>query len=152
MVTGEKEEGEKDGWWSVRSHRNRMIIYSPEPDFFIYVVSPSRVSELKEEYRACTSADNELDRYWEQGEIRANLDCTRTIGSYDRNSAQEGLRCLLRASLASSLLKRSSYTLHSHLYYRRRQYSPPHWTNTGPVSLSPSNPPTSHHPLHSFSG
>jgi hypothetical protein len=29
-------------FWSIHSQRTRMIVYSPEPEFFIYIVSRAR--------------------------------------------------------------------------------------------------------------
>lgn len=35
------ESGGKEGWWGVHSHKSRMIIYSPESGFYIYLVTPT---------------------------------------------------------------------------------------------------------------
>lgn len=39
VVKGEGRDGQKKQWYSIHSHRSRLVIYKPEPDFYIYVVS-----------------------------------------------------------------------------------------------------------------
>jgi len=46
MVTTNENGKDEKNWYSIHSHRSRLFIYSPEPDFFIYMVSlgaPGRV-------------------------------------------------------------------------------------------------------------
>jgi hypothetical protein len=36
-----KDKGkEVKGWWGVHSHKSRMIIWTPEQGYFVYIVSP----------------------------------------------------------------------------------------------------------------
>lgn len=36
----EKKDGEVKGWWGVHSQKSRMVIYTPEEGFYIYIVCP----------------------------------------------------------------------------------------------------------------
>jgi hypothetical protein len=36
--TEKEKKKETKGWWGVHSHKSRMIIWSPEPEYFIYIV------------------------------------------------------------------------------------------------------------------
>ena len=45
MVTTDGKGAEEKQWYSIHSHRSRLVIYSPEPDFFIYVVGHARIVE-----------------------------------------------------------------------------------------------------------
>jgi len=34
----EKKDGEVKGWWGVHSQKSRMVIWTPEEGFYIYIV------------------------------------------------------------------------------------------------------------------
>jgi hypothetical protein len=39
VVKGDADEADDKKWWGVHAQRSRLIIFSPEPQFFIYLVS-----------------------------------------------------------------------------------------------------------------
>lgn len=45
MIAKDDQPPDEPLYWGVHSHKSRLIVYSPEPNWFIYIVCLGRVSD-----------------------------------------------------------------------------------------------------------
>lgn len=81
----EKKDGQAKGWWGVHSQKSRMVIWTPEEGFYIYIVRESKYGRVKLIAECDTTS---------QGEWRSSPWLTRHIRPDDYRCFETRLRRL----------------------------------------------------------